>query len=275
MWPFEVSAQKKPPVCEGTFGNDCGSLRTSPKSLPSQEVTAGHPLATIADDSQNLALEVVKFQSSQDCGTGILLRSKHRPRRAGANGGLPPDDEPARLACTGLDRQWKHWPLIMGVGLLPVLVVLAVLAINSILATTIAVGPAKVFPDMVRATQGQGRAAGTSPTGSFSVEGQGFLAPAWRQLSTPQALASKCFSGKNLSQSGYSRSFPVVTGYGGRQPGQILDKFAGPFLLRGSRESGTLWPPESFLRNDWQIRNLRIRRSRYFSVCSRAVFSFS
>ncbi len=76
-------------------------------------------MATIADDSQNLAAEVVKFQSSLDGGTGILPRPKRRPRRAKADRGLPPDEELAHLAHAYLERQRKHWPEIARAGLLP------------------------------------------------------------------------------------------------------------------------------------------------------------
>jgi hypothetical protein len=109
-----------PTVCEGTFGNDSGSLPTSLEGPFCQGVTTGTPLATIADDSQNLALEVVKFQSSQDHATDILPRPKRRHRRASADRGLPADEELANLARAYLDRQRKHWPKMAEAGLLPV-----------------------------------------------------------------------------------------------------------------------------------------------------------
>ena len=48
--------------------------------------------------------------------------------------------------------------------------------------------------------------------------------PTFRKYVLPQRLASKSFSSLSLRQSGYFLSFPVVTGYGGRQPGQNLNK---------------------------------------------------
>ncbi len=43
-------------------------------------------MATIADDSQNSALKVVKFQSSQDHDTGIALRPESKPQSTGGIG---------------------------------------------------------------------------------------------------------------------------------------------------------------------------------------------
>ena len=103
-------------------------MPTSLESATSQGVTTESPLATIADDSQNLALEVVKFQSSQDRDTGVLPRPnpgaplprpKRRPRRAKSDRGLPPDEELANLTRVYLDRQRRHWPEMVLAGLLP------------------------------------------------------------------------------------------------------------------------------------------------------------
>jgi DNA invertase Pin-like site-specific DNA recombinase len=98
----------------------------------------------------------------------------------------------------------------------------------------------------------------------MTAEGKGFAPPAWQQVSLRQRLASKCFSGKNLSQSGWSSSFPVVTGCGGRQPGQILDKFAARFLNRASHnDPGS---PNVGAQGDWfwgcRPRRGRAKRSR-------------
>ena len=68
------------------------------------------------------------------------------------------------------------------------------------------------------------------------------MGPGWRYLSTRQALASKCFSGKNFSQSGCFRLLPVVTGCGGRQPGQILDKSVGLQTRPKPWTQGGEWP---------------------------------
>jgi len=57
----DVRKQKKPPVCEGIFGNDSHWLPTFLESLSSQGVTIESPLATLANDSHQLALKVVKF----------------------------------------------------------------------------------------------------------------------------------------------------------------------------------------------------------------------
>lgn len=57
----DASAEKKPPVCESTFVNDYSWLRNVMEGLLCQGVTTESPLATIADDSQHLALKVVKF----------------------------------------------------------------------------------------------------------------------------------------------------------------------------------------------------------------------
>lgn len=79
----------EPPVCEGTFLNHSGSLRTSLEPVPRQRVTTGPSLASVADDSRDLALEVVNFQSSQDGDARILPWPKRRLRRAKADRGLP------------------------------------------------------------------------------------------------------------------------------------------------------------------------------------------
>lgn len=76
-------------------------------------------MLTIANDSQPLALEVVKFQSNLEHGNGPLPRPKRRPRRAKEDRGLPPDKELADLAQAYLERQRKHWPDIAQAGLLP------------------------------------------------------------------------------------------------------------------------------------------------------------
>ncbi len=76
------------------------------------------------------------------------------------------------------------------------------------------------------------------------AEGTGFALPHRRQVSMRQALASKCFSDKNLPQSGCSGSFPVVTRCGGRQPGQILDKSASPVRRHDRGDEHRFLPTE-------------------------------
>ena len=93
------------------------------------------------------------------------------------------------------------------------------------------------------------------------AEGKGFVTPVFRKFLIPQRVPTKSFSGLILRQSGHSRSFPVVTGCGGRQPGQILDKFSGRFPRPEPRESPRRsWPPQPLVWDGWLIRRLRFRR---------------
>jgi len=59
---------------------------------------------------------------------------------------------------------------------------------------------------------------------SFADEKSGFWHPTFHNYLGRRNFTSKPFARKDFSQSGCSRSFPVVPGCGGRQPGQILDK---------------------------------------------------
>jgi len=97
-----MSSKSKPPVCEGTFGNDYGSLPTSLESAAGQGVTIEFPLATLANDSHQLAPKVVNFQSSQDHGAGVLARSQCPPWQSEVNHALLPDKRKSKITVAEL-----------------------------------------------------------------------------------------------------------------------------------------------------------------------------
>lgn len=90
----------------------------------------------------------------------------------------------------------------------------------------------------------------------------GFVPARFRKSLVVQPLGRKSFSDRTLWQSGYSRSFPIVPGRGGRQPGQILDKSGEPFSHPAPSERGGPWPPEPVVWDRWLTHRLPFRRGR-------------
>lgn len=94
------------------------------------------------------------------------------------------------------------------------------------------------------------------------AEGKGFALPSWRYVSMRQQLALKYFCHTNLTQSGHHRSFPVVTGCGGRAPGQILDKFQRRMLQPMPRQDDHVWRLQPVVWSHWLFCRRPIRPPR-------------
>ncbi len=207
-----TARKKMPPVCEGTFGNDSGSLRTSLETAPGQGVTTGLPLASVADDSQNLALGVVNFQSSHDGDARSLPHSKRRFRRAKTDRSLPLDEELVRLAPDYLDRQRKCWQGIVRVNLPPVLVVVAIMAITGISVATTVASPREILLGKTWTTQGEENTTGSQVapsalTGPCSppAEGTGLASPSFRNSSRSKGYRTELLNDNIFGDSGCSR----------------------------------------------------------------------